>query len=507
VFIHRLQSKIFFNLAVFLFLAVLLTDYLIIVIVQKKLILQKIHSGHTLLLKLKDKVSLFPDPNMATMADPSFVYGRIILAPNREYQIGEYPTDIEINIPELIRRATNSISPILDYSGETWGVFWKQKKYLLISIPFSDDLEGVSGGTLIFKLDDIYKTLRSSQKYVAFYLVINSFVLLLLFFYRFYRLIYRPVQKIIKIAKGYTDIEKLQFSPDKRSYEFNELSGALNRMVQRIETDKEKLQYSLKMLQEANSELKTAQADMMRAEKMASIGRLSAGIAHEIGNPIGIVLGYLGLLRNRPGMQKDEAAQDYIVRSEHEISRINEIIKQLLDFSRTSVTRCCKISIHELVRDIVHVMSEQPLMRHIQIEYNLSSTRDDVYADYHLMRQVMMNLIINAADSIAISNNQLNGKILISTQLIPEPHDNAIGRSPTLQLTVVDNGTGIAAKDFDNIFDPFYTTKEPGKGTGLGLSVSYTIVEQAGGLIFADSEIGKGTTMTILLPLLEDTPV
>jgi signal transduction histidine kinase len=123
------------------------------------------------------------------------------------------------------------------------------------------------------------------------------------------------------------------------------------------------------------------------------------------------------------------------------------------------------------------------------------------------MRQVMMNLMINAADSIAISNNQLNGKISISTQLISELHDNAIGRSPTLQLTVVDNGTGIAAKDFDNIFDPFYTTKEPGKGTGLGLSVSYTIVEQAGGLIFADSEIGKGTTMTILLPLLEDTPV
>jgi two-component system NtrC family sensor kinase len=507
VLIHRLQSKIFFNLTVFLFLAVLLTDCLIIVIVQRRLILQKIHSGHTLLLKLKENIALFNDPFLSTIGDPTFVYGLIIMSPAKEFRFGEYQTDMDINIPILTRGVIDSKSPLVNYSGETWGVFWKQKKYLFISAPFSDDLEGVSGGTLIFRLDDIYKTLRSSQKYVTRYLVINSFILLLLFFYRFYRLIYRPIQKIIKIAKEYTDVEKLHFSPDKRSYEFNELSGALNRMVQRIETDKEKLQNSLNKLQKANSELKTAQAVMMRTEKMASIGRLSAGIAHEIGNPIGIVLGYLGLLRNRPGMQKDEAAQDYIGRSEHEISRINEIIKQLLDFSRTSASRCCKISIHELVRDIVHVMREQPLMRHIQIDYNISSARDDVYADYHLWRQVMMNLMINAADSIATSHNPLNGRITISTHLIPESHDNAIGRSPTLQLTVVDNGAGIAAKDLGNIFDPFYTTKEPGKGTGLGLSVSYTIVEQAGGLIFADSEIGKGTTMTILLPLLEDTPV
>jgi two-component system, NtrC family, sensor kinase len=504
VFIHRLQSKIFFNLAVFLILAVLLTDCLTIVIVQKKLILDKIHSGHNFLLKLKENIIQLKDPNIAAVADPSLIYGLLILAPDLAYEFGECAPDINLDIPKVLRRAINRNEMIVAYSGDTWGVFWKQKKYLVISVPFSEKLDAASGGTLIFKLDGMYKTLRSSQKYVAFYLGINCFILLLLGFYRFSRLVSRPIQKIIKIAKDYTDSERLQFSPDKRSYEFNELSNALNRMVYRIETDKEKLQKSLAMLQQANAELKATQAEMIRTEKMASIGRLSAGIAHEIGNPISIVLGYLGLLRNRPGMENDTAGQDYILRSENEINRINEIIRQMLDFSRTTTVRFCKISIHDLVRDIVHVMREQPLMRHIQIEDNLSSSRDSVYADYNLMRQVMMNLMINAADSIAISTNPLQGKITISTILIPETHENAIGRAPTLQLTVVDNGTGIAAKDFDNIFDPFYTTKEPGKGTGLGLSVSYTIVEQAGGLIYADSEIGKGTTMVMLFPLLED---
>jgi signal transduction histidine kinase len=504
VLIHRLKFKIFVNLAIFLFIVVLLTDCLIIVIVQKKLILDKIHSGHSFLLKIKDNIAELDDPNTAYMADPSLICGFVILAPDLEYRFGECPPDSSSDVPAVLRRAINGNKALVVYSGDTWGILWKQKKYLTIAAPFSGLSDAASGGAVVFQLDDIYKILRSSQKYVAFYLGINCFILLLLWFYRFSRLISRPVQKIIKIAKDYTDSESLQFAQDKRSYEFNELSNALNRMVQRIEIDKEKLQKSLNMLQEANAELKTAQAEIVRAEKMASIGRLSAGIAHEIGNPIGIVLGYLGLLRNRPGIQNDSPAQDYIARSEAEINRINEIIRQMLDFSRTTTVRFCRISMHDLVRDIVHVMKEQPLMNHIEIEYNLLSSRDAVYADYNLMRQVMMNLMINAADSIAISSHPLQGRITISTQFISGNHDSAIRRAPTIRVQVIDNGTGIAAKDFDNIFDPFYTTKEPGKGTGLGLSVSYSIVEQAGGLIFADSEICKGTTMVILLPIYDE---
>jgi two-component system, NtrC family, sensor kinase len=491
-------------LAAFLFLAVLLTDYLVIVIVQKKLILHKIHSGHTLLLKIKKNINQLQDLSIALSVDPSLIYGFILSDPDLEYRFGEYDPEINVNIPAVTQRAINSGKPLESYSGSTWGVFWTQKKYLIISTPFSGTHDAAAGGTLVYSMDDIYSTLRSSNKFVAVYLVVNCFVLLILWFYRFSRLIFRPVQKIIKIAKEYTNSDSIQFAPDKRYFEFSELSNALNRMVLRIETDKEKLKTSLTMLQKTNAELKAAQSEMMRAEKLASIGRLSAGIAHEIGNPIGIVLGYLGLLRNRVCLQNDSAAQDYITRSESEINRINEIIRQLLDFSRTSAIQPCKISIHELVRDVVTVMTEQPLMRHIKIEHDLSSPRDTVYADYNLMRQVMINLMINAADSIAVSSNPLNGKITISTLLITDTHESAIGCSPTLKLMVVDNGMGIAARDFDYIFDPFYTTKEPGKGTGLGLSVSYTIVEQAGGLIFADSEIGKGTMMAILLPLLDN---
>ncbi len=502
--IHRLQSKIFINLAVFLFLVVLLTDYLVVIIVQKQLIHQKINAGQNFLWKIKDNPPGLRELDLGVMADSSLVYGHILLSPEQEYDFGTYEADIDADIQKITRHAITTDSSLIDYSGGTWGVFWKQKKYLIVSVPFSENADGALGGTVVFKLDEIYKTLRSANQFVAFYLMVNCSILLLLWFYRFHRLIFRPVQKIIKIAKTYTDSERLQFTLDKRSGEFNELASALNLMVHRIETDKEKLHHSLNLLQQANAELKSAQAELIRTEKMASIGRLSAGIAHEIGNPISIVLGYLGLLRNRPGMAQDTAARDFIARSEDEINRINEIIRQLLDFSRTNTVRFCRISMHELIRDSVHVMRNQPLTRHIPIECELSSSVDAVYADYNLLRQVLMNLVINAVDSIAESNNPSEGRIKIATRYIPGTHENAIGRSPTLQITVADNGTGIAAKDFDNIFDPFYTTKEPGKGTGLGLSVSYTIVEQAGGQIFADSEIGKGTTMVILLPLMDE---
>ncbi len=503
---RRLRSRIFINLAAFLFLAVLLSDYLIIVIVQKMLIMDKIRTADALLVKFEEKLKDMPGPGVTVWPEPSLVCGFFLIAPDIAYRFGEPVNDIDINLAELTQRAIDAKMTSIQYAGDTWGVFWKQKKYLIVSKPFSANHHHGSGGTVIFQLGDIHKILRSANRFAAFYLIVNGLVLAFLCFYRFSRLIFRPLDKIIHIAKAYKDSDSLQFISDKRSHEFNELSSALNRMIHRIETDKEKLRESLKKLKEAHEELKKTQAEMVRAEKMASIGRLSAGIAHEIGNPIGIVLGYLGLLQKRNGIQQDAVALDYLARAENEINRINEIIRQMLDFSRTPALRFCKISIHQLVCDIVAVMRDQPLMRHIQIEYELSSPHDAVYADYHLMRQVLMNLLINAADSIAVSNHPTCGRILISTAFIPQTHPKAIGGEPTLQLAVMDNGTGIAEKDFDSIFDPFYTTKEPGKGTGLGLSVSYTIVEQAGGKIFADSEIGKGTTMTILLPLMDQRP-
>ena len=137
----------------------------------------------------------------------------------------------------------------------------------------------------------------------------------------------------------------------------------------------------------------------------------------------------------------------------------------------------------------------------MKIDCRLDDIPNTVNIDNDQIRQVLLNLFINAADSIKSSGKKTNGTIRIVSEFIPENEKSALSNQPTFVLKVIDNGSGISMMDIDYIFDPFFTTKDPGKGTGLGLSVSYMIIDQAGGKIIAASDPGQGTTMTILLPI------
>jgi signal transduction histidine kinase len=229
---------------------------------------------------------------------------------------------------------------------------------------------------------------------------------------------------------------------------------------------------------------------------------LSAGIAHEIGNPIGIVMGYLELLKQKdiPAAEKEE----YIHRTEEEIERINTIIRQLLEISRPSNAGLTIVAVHELIDDVAQVLDVQPLMSNIELECRLEAGNDRVLADSNQLRQVFLNLIINAADAISSEGKADSGKLLIQSSLAGEAPEQAIAPKPHLKIMFIDNGPGIASENIGNIFDPFYTTKDPGKGTGLGLSVSFMIIEGFGGKMTVSSKIGQGTTMTLLLPVAEN---
>ena len=245
--------------------------------------------------------------------------------------------------------------------------------------------------------------------------------------------------------------------------------------------------------------MKKAQRDIIRAEKLASVGRLSAGIAQEIGNPIGIVMGYLELLRHAD-ITEDER-DEYIQRTEDEIERINNIIRQLLEISRPSNSGRTAVSVHDIVQDTADVLHVQPLMSDIELSLDLAAEFDTVLADANQLRQVFLNLIINAADAISCDKNIVDGKLIIST-IHGENGDNGSKNAPgKLKILFSDNGPGIAEENLSNIFDPFFTTKDPGRGTGLGLSVSFMIVESLGGKMTGTSEMGKGTTLEISLPL------
>ncbi|MCP4344473.1 MAG: hypothetical protein GY795_02980 [Desulfobacterales bacterium] len=273
------------------------------------------------------------------------------------------------------------------------------------------------------------------------------------------------------------------------------MSKSLNRMLQRISDDKEALQVTVQSLKKANADLRQAQKDIIRAEKLASVGRLSAGIAHEIGNPISIVIGYLELMKQND--ISDDEKNEFVVRAENEINRINIIIRQLLDFSRPSKEERQSVSVHEIINDVVNVFKFQPVMTGIELTLNLNAENDTVTADPNQLRQVFLNLMLNAADAILSDQENTNGELIIRTRVDSDQETSA----RVLKIECIDNGPGIPDENLSNIFDPFYTTKEPGKGTGLGLSVSFTIIESTGGKIKALSEKGKGTNMLIYLPL------
>ena len=509
---QSLKFKIAGNLAVIILLSVLLSDFVIVSVIQKSLIQERVSCGRQFLVLLSDllydysdKDTKLPDGRIAQIFnDSSIIYFYIRLNNGMNYRYGDVNTDLQKEIHKIADHSITEGAPGTEFFGDTFGAFWHQKKYVLISEPIAGaDKEKPGVKMVVVSLDHIYQILRHSQRIIVLYVIANFIILLLFGVYRLSRLIIRPLHRFIKMTDDFREKDRLYFAHGQNYQEFNQLSQALNHMVDTIETDKENLQHSLKKLEKVNVELKNAQNEIVKAEKLASVGRLSAGIAHEIGNPIGIVLGYLDLLKTRPSLKNDDDGQDFLKRAQDEINRINMVIRQLLDFSRSSSADCKIVSMHNLVKDVVTMMSDQPFMADIKIDCRLEDILNTVNIDGDQIRQVLINLLINAADSIKASEKK-KGAIHIVSQFIPENEKSEVNNQPAFLLKVIDNGSGISKEDIDYIFDPFFTTKAPGKGTGLGLSVSYMIIEQAGGRITAESESGQGTAMTIVLPIYHE---
>ncbi len=328
------------------------------------------------------------------------------------------------------------------------------------------------------------------------YIFINAFVFTFIGFYRLSRIIVKPLQRLAKRAEEYREDDKMFFLYEKEDNDFSKLSKALNSMLKQIANDKESLQTTIMSLEKANIDLKQAQKEIIQAEKLASVGRLSSGIAHEIGNPIGIVVGYLELLKQND--ISEEEKKEFILRTENEINRVNTIIKQLLDFSRPSSEALKVVSVHSIIGETVDAFKFQPLMSNIELNLSFIAKNDMVVADSNQLRQVFLNLLINAADAISSVEDCFEGKISITSEIV---QSESVDHPNMLKISYIDNGSGISKENLRNIFDPFYTTKQIGKGTGLGLSVCFMIIQKIGGKIQANSEEGKGATINIYLPL------
>jgi phosphoglycerate-specific signal transduction histidine kinase len=199
------------------------------------------------------------------------------------------------------------------------GVVWLAKSDLTISAPLLREGRTIGGITIMGSLEPIYHNLRSSQGLILLYILLDSLILVMVGMVLLARIVVNPIHKLLKMTEEYKGGEMIPTLGEASRNEIGELSQALSIMLRRLDENKNELQAHIASLEKANKELQQAQDEIIKSEKLASVGRLSAGIAHEIGNPIGIVLGYLDLLKSSD-IREDERT-DYLNRIESEVAR------------------------------------------------------------------------------------------------------------------------------------------------------------------------------------------
>jgi len=237
---------------------------------------------------------------------------------------------------------------------------------------------------------------------------------------------------------------------------------------------------------------KEMEEQIAQADKLAALGELSAGVAHEINNPLGIILGYTQLmLKAETGNKKKSPYHEDLKIIEKHVKNCKTVVSDMLAFARKDTLKPGVVKINQVVTDVVGFVHNHADFRQIKIELNLFENAPlNVMGNEQELRQVIINLLINACHAL-----DKKGKIFITTR------ENSSGEAI---IVVKDNGKGITPKNMIRIFHPFFTTKPAGQGTGLGLSVSYGIIKKHGGRIRAESEEKKGATFTITLPCLPD---
>jgi len=234
-----------------------------------------------------------------------------------------------------------------------------------------------------------------------------------------------------------------------------------------------------------------SEIQLLQSEKQASIGRLAAGVAHEINNPLTGVLTFTHLLLRRKDLP-DEVRKDLETVAQA-TERVRKIIKGLLDFSRQTALFPEPLNINNLVRSTVALVENQALVKGILLKFEPGENIPPVTADSSQIQSVLMNILLNALDA-----TDPGGSVTVVSRLQSSPERAG---QKGVDLAVADTGCGISPENITKLFDPFFSTKEVGQGTGLGLSVSQGIVERHGGTIRVKSEVGKGSTFTIWLPL------
>jgi two-component system NtrC family sensor kinase len=543
-----LTAEVIFNISILMISAILLIGFTLSKINEKSIVSEKVKNGEGIVQDFQAVIDFISRDKMDfSLTHPNYkkeiqdfvhiyskerkLYNLIIVdqgmkvaaSKEKEWLDKTYSSD-------LLKNAVQSgqFNSEIESSG---GLLLKEYKTLILYSPLW--FKGrIAGGILIgVPMRDVMVPLLESRRILFITIILDAIILIVFGSFLMSRVLVKPLKDLAQLTQKISQGDFSQKIEETSKNEIGQLIISFNRMLEKLKENKENLETYLESLELANKKLKQTQEELTRTEKLASIGRFAAGVAHEVGNPLGAILGYTSILQ-KEGIDQEES-NDYLKRIEREIERINHIVRELLDFARPSTFEIQEVEVNKVIEDTLSLLSHQKIFKNIETQLTLQPVLPIINGNESQLSQVLINIVLNAVDAMPAGGvlRIQTDEYVVEDALIDryQPHYPSRRREDPLEynyaslrkpdplvgilakfsrgdrlvrIRISDTGIGIKKEDLERVFDPFFTTKAPDKGTGLGLSISLRIVESMGGKIKAESECGKGSTFELFFPEL-----
>ncbi|MGW8312744.1 MAG: sensor histidine kinase, partial [Desulfuromonadales bacterium] len=473
-----LRTEIILSISLLLAAALLFAGFLLVKLTERNLLdQQRVHAADVIRLiaaGLEDSLKLSGDGSDLQSAAPAIARLQGLLAMQPEvlaWRLLDGKLQIlagtsyasMVDFPSLSPAALEKGELFEELDYQSWS-FWDHAtplNYLDLSTALWRAEEPIGLLQVRFSLEDLHRRVQEAQKLTLAYVVIYGLVLAAFGVYLLNRNVVKPVRQLHQattdVAGGALKSVNVSSGPG----EIHELADSFNQMVAALAASRAETEEHIASLEQANLALAAARDDLVRSEKLATVGHLAAGMAHEIGNPLGAVIGYLNIL-------KEDLADDYrdlVERSLVEAGRIDRLVRELLEYSAPADRRIESFCPVALLRETVEMLRHQGQFDEIEVDDRCVADQCVVKMDRERLMHVWINLLLNAKDAM-----QGKGHLRLTSTW----HNGEVS------ISITDSGSGIDPNTVRRIFEPFFTTKSPGSGYGLGLAVCQRIVDEHG---------------------------
>ena len=394
-----------------------------------------------------------------------------------------------------------------------------KERWLEVIVPLHSETRVVGGIRVVSTLDEAQSYLSKKRDRAVILTFSSILVILITLTVLFGKLVGDPIQKLVE-AMSRAEKGDLEAEADIQSEdELGKLGRNFNRMLKTIRETHEqniqllrqvnqfneeltiKIEAATSELAKRNEELKLlnealfeSQRQLSQSEKLAAVGQVTATIAHQIGTPLNSISGYIQLILQDGNLQPKD--QDRLKIIESQLDRLADSVKNFLTFTRQPSPQLRSLDVNGVLEELIHLSEPWFFARNVRLSTHLSPDLPSILGDATHLQTLFLNLIANALDAMP-----QGGALTISTHQTPLLRSSENGR--WLEITITDTGIGITEESKKRIFDPFFTTKKMGEGTGLGLAICVKIVKEHSGRIEVESQVGKGSTFSIYIPVFE----